>query len=263
MEIPRVLATISHLSGCGSHGHRRGVSMELGSPIWRLGSFDFSKRNILLSQANGNQSSSRIRPESNDSQRLFSLARDGDDSALWRVTEQFRPYLKALVRRNLGPQLAGKVDDSDIVQQSMIRAVNKFPDFEGMHLGQWQAWLVTIVQNETRNTMRYWHQQRRDAKLESAPPNGSQRNWDPSDHGSTPSGAAMRRERAARLVATIQQLPDDQQQLIHWRHFENLAHKEIATRLGISEAATRQRWKSVLEKLNKLWEKEQESEKDV
>ena len=169
------------------------------------------------------------------------MARGGDDSALWRITEQFRPYLKALVRRNLGPQLAGKVDDSDIVQQSMIRAVNKFGDFDGAHLAQWQAWLVTIVQNETRNTMRFWHQQRRDAKLENAPPQDSQNNWDPSGSDSTPSAIAMRRERAAKLVATIQQLPKDQQQLIHWRHFENLPHKEIAQRLGINEATARQR----------------------
>lgn len=214
-----------------------------------------------MSQVDDNQSNenSSVRL-SNDSQRLFSLARDGDDSALWHVTEEFRPYLKALVRRNLGPQLAGKVDDSDIVQQSLIRAVNKFPDFQGMHIAQWQAWLVAIVQNETRNTMRYWHQQRRNAKLENSPPNDSQQNWDPSGPGSSPSAVAMRRERAAKLVATIQQLPDDQQQLIHWRHFENLPHKEIALRLGISEAATRQRWKSVLEKLNKMWEVVQESE---
>ena len=107
--------------------------------------------------------------------------------------------------------------------------------------------------------MRYWHQQRRDAKLESTPPDDSQNNWDPSGDGSTPSAVAMRRERAAKLVATIQKLPREQQQLIHWRHFENLPHKEIAQRLGISEAATRQRWKSVLEKLNKLWEAAQES----
>lgn len=206
---------------------------------------------------NKESSHSSSSSSSDESQRLFLQARDGDDSALWRLTEQFRPYLKALVRRNIGPQLGGKVDDSDIVQQSMIRAVNKFQDFEGAHLAQWHAWLVTIVQNETRNTVRYWHQQRRDAKLETATPNDSQNNWDPSGNGSTPSGVAMRRERAARLVATIQQLPEDQQQLIHWRHFENLPHKVIAERLGISEAATRQRWKGVLEKLNKLWEQAQ------
>ena len=193
---------------------------------------------------------------SDESQILFNQARSGDASSLWQLTESFRPYLKALVRRNVGTQLAGKVDDSDIVQQSMIRAVDKFGDFEGAHVAQWQAWLVAIVKNETRNTVRYWHQQRRDAHLERKPVNGSNTNWDPSGDGSTPSRIAMRRERAARLMETISKLPEEQQNLIHWRHFENLPHQTIAERLGISEAAARQRWKSVLEKLNRLWEQD-------
>ena len=67
----------------------------------------------------------------------------------------------------------------------------------------------------------------------------------------------MRRERAAKLMATIEALPEEQQKLIRWRHFENLPHRVIAERLGISEAAVRQRWKSALEKLNKLWAREQ------
>ena len=188
-----------------------------------------------------------------ESQVLFNQARAGDDSSLWSLTEQFRPYLKALVRRNIGGHLAGKVDDSDIVQQSLIRAVNKFNEFEGAHVAQWQAWLVAIVKNETRNTVRYWHQQRRDAMLERNPVNGSSPHWDPEAQNSTPSRIAIRRERAARLMETIGQLSKDQQDLIHWRHFENLPHQEIARRLGITEAAARQRWKSVLEKLNKLW----------
>ena len=193
---------------------------------------------------------------SDESQILFNQARSGDDSSLWQLTESFRPYLKALVRRNVGAQLAGKVDDSDIVQQSMIRAVDKFGDFEGAHVAQWQAWLVAIVKNETRNTVRYWHQQRRDTHLERKPVNGSNTNWDPSGDSSTPSRIAMRRERAARLMETIGKLPEEQQKLIHWRHFENLPHHVIAERLGITEAAARQRWKSVLEKLNSLWEKD-------
>ena len=191
----------------------------------------------------------------NESQVLFDQARAGDDASLWSLTEQFRPYLKALVRRNIGAHLAGKVDDSDIVQQSLIRAVSKFREFEGVHVAQWQAWLVAIVKNETRNTVRFWHQQRRDAMLERNPVNGSKPEWDPIGANSTPSRIAIRRERAARLMETIGQLNEDQQNLIHWRHFENLPHQEIARRLGITEAAARQRWKSVLDVLNKLWAK--------
>ena len=195
-------------------------------------------------------------PSSDESSCLLDRARTGDDSALWRLTEQLRPYLKAVVRHDIGHDLAGKVDDSDIVQQSMVRAVNKFGDFDGASVAQWQAWLIAIAHNEARNTVRFWHQQRRDAYRERGK-SGSQSNWEPMGDQSSPSQIAMRRERAAKLMFTIQQLPEDQQRLIHGRHFENLSHGVIAERLGITEAAARQRWKSVLEKLNRLWERAQ------
>ncbi len=64
----------------------------------------------------------------------------------------------------------------------------------------------------------------------------------------------MRRERAARLLALIETLEESEQQLITWRHFDNLSHREIAERLGLQEAAVRQRWRAVLQKLNRRWE---------
>ncbi len=192
-------------------------------------------------------------PQADDSRQLLAQARSGDGSALWRLTEQMRPYLKAMVRRDVGPQLASKVDDSDIVQQALVRAVDKFADFDGADVAQWQAWLVTIAQNEARNTIRFWHQHRRNARREMET-TGSHSQWFPADQ-SSPSQVAMRRERAAKLMRAIHELPEDQQQLLFWRHFDNLSHKQISERLGISEAATRQRWKSVLDRLNKLLDK--------
>lgn len=189
---------------------------------------------------------------SDESQSLLVQARSGDDSALWQLTEQLRPYLKAVVRRAVSPQLASKVDDSDIVQQALVRAVGKFAEFDGQNVEQWQAWLVTIAQNEARNAIRFWHQHRR-TTLREMPQTQGPPGEIPADQ-STPSQIAMRRERAARLMRKIQDLPEDQQQLITWRHFDNLSHKEIAERLGISEDATRHRWKSVLDRLSRLLE---------
>ncbi len=192
------------------------------------------------------------RSSSDESQRLLELARNGNDSALWSLSEQLRPYLKGIVRRNLGPDIVSKVDDSDVVQQSMIRAVNKFEDFRGETVAEWQAWLIAIAQNEARNTVRFWHQQRRDAFRERLH-DSQQRNNTAADQ-STPSQIVARRERATQLMSAISQLSEDQQLLITWRHFENRSHREIAEKLQISEAAVRQRWKNVLDKLMQLWD---------
>ena len=192
-------------------------------------------------------------PLSNDeSQRLFAAARQGDASSLWRLTEGLRPYLKALVRKEIGVELQDKVDDSDVVQQSLIRAANKFSDFHGDAFEGWQAWLVAITRNEARNTVRYWHQQRRDAFREEQVAEDLPR-WQQVPHDeATPSKSAMRREDAARLLELIGKLTVEQQQLITWRFFENLSHKEIATRLGITETTSRQRAHQALLKLSEI-----------
>ena len=180
---------------------------------------------------------------------LFSAARAGDDSALWQLTERLRPYLKTLVRRELGPELEAKIDDSDVVQQSMIRAANKFSDFNGNNVDGWQAWLVAITRNEARNMARFWHAERRNAFREQA--NCS----DPLD-ASTPSGVAMRREDAAKLMTLIDQLSESQRRYVTLRFFDNLSHGEIAQRLNISAENSRQRVKKALLKLHSLWERQ-------
>ncbi len=101
-----------------------------------------------------------------ESAHLLRAAQNGDDSALWRLTEQMRPYLKAVVGRSVGQGFRGKFDDSDVVQQSLARAVSRFGEFEGKTVEQWQAWLVAITSNEAKNSLRYWRQQRRDAGRE-------------------------------------------------------------------------------------------------
>src|SRR5262249_41460805 len=58
---------------------------------------------------------------------LLAAARAGDASALWRLTESYRPYLRGVVARMLGPQLAAKVDASDVVQHACLRPLNSSP----------------------------------------------------------------------------------------------------------------------------------------
>lgn len=45
-------------------------------------------------------------------------ARDGDTDALGALLDEFRPYLKLLAQRAMDGQLAGRIDSSDVVQQT-------------------------------------------------------------------------------------------------------------------------------------------------
>lgn len=180
---------------------------------------------------------------------LLAAARQGDDSSLWRLTQSIRPYLKGVVRKVLQDGVTEKLDESDVVQQVMATAVQKFDQFQGSSLEEWQAWLIVIARNEARNAARFWGQQRRDAHAERRLDTPAAREL--REDASSPSNNLIRREHAAEVLAALDRLKDDDANILRWRHFDGLTHGEIALRFGISEAAARQRWKTALDRLRK------------
>ena len=177
-------------------------------------------------------------------------ARAGERDALWEAVEGLRPYLRAVARSILGGRLEGKVDVADVVQQSLLAAIERFDQFRGETPGEWQQWLVTIVRNEARNLLRFWHQDRRNVAAES-PVAGSMVETGKGDEGEkprlpapepTPSRQVATRQEAMQLLEAIDRLPADYREVLRLRHFEGLSHKAIARRLGKTDAAVRQLW---------------------
>jgi RNA polymerase sigma-70 factor (ECF subfamily) len=76
------------------------------------------------------------------------MGRDPDEVQV--VLEGYRGYLKTLAETRLGAKLHGKLDASDIVQQSMLQAFQAWNQYRGTTEGERLAWLRQIV---TRNVL--------------------------------------------------------------------------------------------------------------
>jgi RNA polymerase sigma-70 factor (ECF subfamily) len=176
------------------------------------------------------------------SEQLLAAARGGDAPAFWQLAEGYRPYLKTVAARLLGDRLAQKVDASDVVQQGLLAAFEQAGQFQGQKLEQWYGWVVAIVRHEVHSLVRYWHRERRDVRCEQRLAPGSDGDSPLAAEGSSPSQQAARREQVARLLAAVQQLPPDYQQVLHLRNFEQLPYAEVARRMDRSEQAVRQLW---------------------
>ncbi|HZY87569.1 MAG TPA: hypothetical protein VFE78_22210, partial [Gemmataceae bacterium] len=62
-----------------------------------------------------------------------------------QALEPFRSYLEVLARVHLDPQLRGKLDPADVVQQAMLRAYTAWPEMKNPQPPVLAAWLRRIL----------------------------------------------------------------------------------------------------------------------
>ena len=180
-----------------------------------------------------------------DLEHAIAQARAGDTSLLWQRVDRLRPYLRAVAGNILRNRLAGKVEVADVVQQGLLAAVERFDQFHGTTSAELQAWVVSIVRNEARNLLRYWHQERRHVTREQGQHGTSEdapRIAPDVSLPPTPSQRVASREEASLLMEALDRLPSEHREVLVLRQFDGLSHAAIAARMGRSEDAVRQMW---------------------
>jgi RNA polymerase sigma-70 factor (ECF subfamily) len=156
--------------------------------------------------------------------------------------ERCRPYLRLLARLQLGPRLQGKLDPSDVVQQTLLEAHKKREQFRGSSEEEWLAWLRQGLAHNLADALRALGRAKRDAarerSLEAALAHSSLRlgQWF-IDKQPSPSQEAERHERALLLAEAMATLPEAQREALLLRYWEDWPLAEIARHLGRTPGA--------------------------
>lgn len=155
--------------------------------------------------------------------------------------EKFRPYLMLLARVNWGQGLQSKADASDLVQQTLLEAHRKRPQFRGQTEAEMAAWLRQMLAHAIADAHRGYRRGKRNFKRERSVEStldGSACGLEAlaAEH-SSPSQRAIGHEAMLRLAQAILQLPEDQRSAVELKHLQGFSVSTIAGLMKRSETA--------------------------
>ena len=172
---------------------------------------------------------------------LMERLRAGDGRAVAAIERRYGDELRLFCRRMLGDPTQAE----DVVQDVLATCCRL--EAESLPAHSIRGWLYQVARRRCIDTRRKQH--------DVAPPAArAARGVQPSfDHAidplTTPAGKALKRDRAVRILAVLQELDDDLRSVVVMRYLQLLPREEIAEAIGLSVAGTKARLSKAMDVL--------------
>ena len=182
---------------------------------------------------------------------LLEEARSGSKPALGQLLETCRPYLLFLANRYLPQELRVKVDCPDFVQETYLKACQRFPTFRGQSRQELRAWLRQILRNRISSFLYAFQYKKRATVRERSldSPEGRQALAVPD--GSCPDSELQRQETCQLVNSVLSELPATDRDALQLRYRDDLSYQELGNRLELSAPGARDRGLGALAKMRK------------
>lgn len=206
-----------------------------------------------------------VEPPSQDQareQETVRRAAAGDQEALRLLFEAHRDRLKRMVQLRLSRRLAGRVDDSDVLQEAFLEVARKLPE----HLEQPRLPLFLWLRHVTGLKLAEVHRRHLGTQLRNADrevtlhrggmPLADSVSLAAQLLGSltTPSQAVLRAETRLMVQEALNSMDPIDREVLALKHFEQLSTTEIAEVLGLSKAGAGSRYLRAIKRLRAILE---------
>lgn len=188
--------------------------------------------------------------------QLIVLAQQHDQAVVSQLLAAYRNYLRVLAQMWLPTDLPAKLDPSDLVQETMLKAHQRFAQFHGGSEAELTAWLRRILSRCVVDVVRQYRSAARDVGREHHlekihDESAGALNRFVAGTGTSPSQQAARRELGVVLADTLAAMSDDLRQVLTLRSLQELTWDEVASRMNRSVSAVRELWVKALSELRK------------
>ncbi len=162
----------------------------------------------------------------------------------------YQPYLERHVRRMAGLRLTRYEALADLVQGVLLRALKALPDFEYRSERELLGWLKTLARHHVLDRVDHWKAVRRNCGRVIRLVETESRGFDPSDHGTSPSSRAARREQIVLVTRAMEGLRSRDRALLE-KSARGASIEDLAEELGISYESAKKARQRAIERLQK------------
>ncbi len=201
--------------------------------------------------------------DSDENADLVRQAVAGDEAALSELFGRYRDRLKRMVRLRLSRRLQGRVDDSDVLQESFLdvsRRLHEYAEKPGLPFFLWLRHMTGLKLTEVHR--RHLGTHMRDADCEVSLHRGGLPEADSVSLAAqllgqltTPSQAAAKAETRILVQEALNAMDPVDREVLALKHFEQLSISEIGQTLGLSKAGAGSRYLRAIKRLREFLER--------
>jgi RNA polymerase sigma-70 factor (ECF subfamily) len=196
-----------------------------------------------------------------DIEELLQRIQQGDQAARDELLARHRDRLCRMVGARLDQRICARVDASDVVQEALVEAHMRLPEYLRDRPLPFYPWLRQIAWERLVKLQRqHLHAQKRSVlrEREGAIPLPDESVVQLADlllgKESTPSTRLQRQEMRSRVQTVLTLLAPRDREVLVLRHLEQMSMAEIAAVLNISEGAVKVRHLRALQRFHELLE---------
>lgn len=201
--------------------------------------------------------------DSDENEALVQQAVGGDEAALRELFDRYRDRLKRMVRLRLSRRLQGRIDDSDVLQESFLEVAQRLAEYAekpGLPFFLWLRHMTGLKLAEVHR--RHLGTRMRDADREVSLHRGGLPEADSVSLAAqllgqltTPSQVAVKAETRIFVQEALNAMDPVDREVLALKHFEQLSMSEIAQALEMSKAGVGSRYLRALKRLREVLER--------